>query len=618
MQRRRYLQYTFIFCAHLAIAMVAFIGFRLHPGNTVFYDIGDGMKNIFTLVSYVKEPLNEGLFKYNSFQYPFGDYIYYTDNDPILAMPLKWFSHHVYDITGYTVIILNLTVILNIALCGMLLFYVFRKLVDNELIALLLALILPWVNMQVFRIWAGHYAFSYSSFTVFAIVLFMLWHKYRGNGRKQLLVAGGMTFFSFITFLGQGYYLAIITIFLASCLFVYGIYNWRTSIGKRSIVISLIYSVAAFAITISIIALTDKYLPLRKEAANGYDWMAQKVRFMSLFSKYEFQHIGFPFYYGPPRIADPETAAYLGNVGVYALAVLLLMLVRKEWRTHIWQAQKQFFGDPLKGSLFLGSLIMLFISFGEHYSTGDNPGEGWHLTNFLNPLYYIHFFTKRVEQFRSLERFVWPFYFCFYIWIGYTLAYLIKQYGKTAAAIVAICIAFLGGAEVVDYVNATQRKCEYPNPFNSAALARVKPQHVNFGEFQAIIPIPYYFAGSEDYNYTINDESEWSKQNYQLSYMSGLPLMSCKMSRTPPVFNVVLMDMMTRDSLADALKQKLNDKPILVMVNRRRLADSNMYNVPDPGTPQADLYWKAMQFASRNQLNAIDSVGDVIYYSWKR
>ena len=604
-----------IFLLHIAIALIAFSGFWHHPGNTIFFDIGDGLKNIFTLVSYVKEPVHESLFRYHSFQYPFGDYIYYTDNDPLLAMPLKWFCHHIYDISAYSIILLNLTVILNIAVCGALVFSLFQRITGNRPISFLMALMLPWINMQVLRIWAGHYAFSYSSFTLIAIWLVVLWDKYKYSRRRQLLIACAMCAFSVLSFLAQGYYIAITTFYMASSLFIYGLYTVKWPIGRRAIITAIAYAIAAFACVLALVALTDSYLPLRREGANGYDWMMQKVRVTALFSAYDFQHFSFPFRYGAPHVADPESAAYLGNVGLYALLLLAALMLRTPWRRSVMQAQRTFFKDPLKGSLFLGSLVMLFISMGEHYYTGDAPGQGVHIINFMNPMYYIHFFTKRVEQFRSLERFIWPFYFCFYLWISYTLAFLIQQYGKNFKIAVTAAIVLLGGAEVADYIIATRQRCNNPNPFSEQALAKVKP-HIPLTEYQAILPIPYYFAGSEDYDYTLNDTHVWSRETYQLSYMTGLPLMACKMSRTPPVYNKMLMDMVTRDTLWNELKMKLTTQPVLVMVNRKISKDSTQYNVPDPGTPLAALYWQATQFAERNKLQPVDSVGDVVYYKW--
>ncbi|MES2702543.1 MAG: hypothetical protein V4649_07890 [Bacteroidota bacterium] len=618
MQRRSVYLYLSIFCVHIFIALVAFIGCRLQPCEVLFSSFGDGLKNIFTLITYVREPIGpEGIFKYNGFQYPFGDYVYYTDNNPLFALPFRWFCHNVYDLSAHSIVILYAIVILNIAVCGLLIFYIFRRLIKSDTISLLFAVMLPWINMQIFRIPAGHYAFSFSSFILIAIWLLMLWHKYRDNYSRQAVVACGMLLLSFIGFVAQGYYLAIITIFISAVLFMQGIYHFKSKAGKLTLVFSIVYAVVAFAGTIGFIALTDRYLPLRKEGAGGYDWMLQKVRFAALFSHYDFQHIAFPLVSGGPRIADPEAAAYLGNVGIYALAVLLvMMLVRKEWRRHILQSQKEFFSDPLKGSLLLGSVVMLLISFGEHYYTNDDHSKGLHVVNVLNPFYYVHMVTNRVEQFRSLERFVWPFFFCYYLWVGYTIAFVAAKYGRKVKVAILAAIVFLGGAEVYDYVNMLQKQCEHQNPFSERSTAGILPTHIDVRQYQAILPIPYYFAGSEVYDYTLNDKDSWSRHNYQLSWVSGLPLMSCKMSRTPPVYNIMLMNMVANDSLADELKAKLGSKPVLVAVNRKLIADSTQNCVPDTGTPQAEYYWKATQFALRNKLEVVDSAGDVLYYKW--
>jgi hypothetical protein len=609
--------YWLLLGIHIAIAMVAFIDFRLHPQRVLFSDYGDGLKNIYTLITYVKEPVSsQGIFKYGFFQHPFGDYLYYTDNDPLFALPFRWFCQHVYDVSAYAIIGLQLTVILNIILCGLLIFYIFRRLIENDLVAFLLAVFLPWVNLQLFRIPFGHFAFSYSSFILVPVWLVMLWHKHALDYRKRLFIALAMCLFSFIGFLAQGYYLAIITLFTASMLFFYGIYTARRASGRFTIAAAFIYAAAAVGMTLVVVGLTDKYLPLRKESANGYDWMAQKVRFTALYSHYDFQHVSFPLLGNKPRTIDPEAAAYLGNIALYAIvAFLLLSFISRTWREAVIRAQRDFFKDPLKGAIFLGSVVMLLISFGENYYTEEDHTKGLHIVNVLNPLFYIHMFTKRVEQFRSLERFAWPFFFCLYIWVGYTLAGILRAFkGRVRVAIVGVMI-FFGSAELYDYINMLQKHCANNNPFNKEELASVRP-HIATSQYQAILPIPYYFAGSEEYDMTLNDEDTWSRQNYQLAYVTGLPLMSCKMSRTPPMFNSMLMDMVVKDSLAPQLRQKLGSKPVLVVVNKRMIHDSALKSTPDNGSIQAKLYWAANQFADRNHLLAVDSVGDVVYYNW--
>lgn len=616
MKKKSFYIYLFLLSIHAVIALVAFQHFWLHPHDVLFSDIGDGLKNIFTLTTYVKEPItSDGLFKYNSFQYPFGDYVYYTDNTPLFSIPFRWICHHIYDLSAHTIVILYVIVILNILLSGLLIYYILRNLVGENTISFIMAVILPWANMQILRIWVGHYAFSFTSLILLAICLMVLWHQHRLNRKKQAGIGIVMCLLCFFAFLAQGYYLAILTSFLSGMLFFYGFYYRKEKTGKVSMFASVFVAIASVSLSLSVLSMTDGYLSLRPVNATGYDWMEQKVRISGLFSRYNFQQFYFPVSMGEVS-SESEKAGYLGNVGLFALFLLgIAMMANKHFRLFMIGVQKKIFNDPLKGSIFLGSLILLSISFGAHYYTADPHKNGFHLVNIFNPFFYIHLITKRVEQFRALERFIWPFFFSFNIWITYTIVAVYREYGKKVKLVILTGMLIFGGAELLDYIREMRHQTLKKNIFTNEYIENVSPKSIQFTRYQAILPIPFYSLGAENYDYNIIDNESWSNFTYRLAIKSRLPLMACKMSRTPLVYNLILMNFAAYDSLDNQLKAKLIDKPILVAVCKKLLNDMTGENIPREGNA-AKLYANSLQFASRNHLQAIDSAEGVVYYDW--
>ena len=609
-------RYLALFFIHVVIALVAFQHFWMHPNGVLFSEIGDGLKNVFTLVSYVNEPVSkDGIFKYNTFQYPFGDYVYYTDNTPLFSVPFRFICHHVYDLSAYTVQVLYSIVILNIILSGLLIYYILKRITGEQTISFIMAIVLPWANMQVLRIWAGHDAFSFTSLILLAIILMMQWHRHILMRRKQAYIGIAMCLLAFFSFLAQGYYLAIITGFLSGMLFFHGIYYRKQPAGKFSIAAAFVVAIIAVCLTMSVLGLTDGYLSLRPTNATGYDWMEQKVRFTSLFSHYNFQQLYFPVSRGVSS-TEAENAAYLGNIGLYALLVLgLLVAVSRSFRSFMINEQRRFFTDPLKGAVFLGGVLLFFISFGEHYYTEFPHDKGLHIVNILNPFLYLHQLTRQVEQFRSLERFIWPFFFTFNCWIAYTIAAVCREYGTRVKAGIIVAMLFLGGGEMLDFVREMRYKTQFRNVFSTEEINRVIPKHINFTNYQAILPIPYYSMGAENYDYIICDNDWWSNLTYRLALKSGLPLMASKMSRTPIEYNLILFNFVAYDSLDARLKVKLTQKPVLVAVSRKLLTDYTGTNIPREGSAEK-IYKASLQFASRNHLQAVDSLDDVIYYEW--
>ena len=609
--------YILIFILNSIIALIAFAPFFHHPGSILLSQWDDGLKNIFTLFTYVKEPVTaDGIMKYNSFCYPFGDYVFYTDNTPIFSVPFRWFCHHITDLSAYTIIIFQLLVIANIVVSGLLVFYIFRRILKENTFSFILAIVLPWTNVQVLRILRGHFNLSFTSLILLAFCLLLAWDKYKAQWQKQALVLAGMIVLTVAAFLAHPYYLPIITIFIAAALFIYGILCRKQPYGKTALISSVIYAAVAGGISVLILYANDKYLALRSVKANGYDWMEQKTRFTYLFSHYYFEKVYLPV----PGLAPDEVdkPGYLGNIGfISLLSLIILAIVNKNIRAKIMTVQKTFFKDPIKTALLFGSLIMLMISFGEVYYTATNHADGIKLVNVLNPFFYIHFITNRVEQFRFLERFMWPFYYGFYIWVMFTLAGLYRSAGQNTRKGIITAVLLLGGTEVFFFVKEINRQMVMENVLNRDYVKRFVPKNLDASQFQAILPIPYYFTGAEDsiYDYNIDGDPDWVSVTYSLCAATQLPLMSSSMSRTPRIFPVMLMGFVANDTLDGRLASRLNDKPILVAVNKTLVNNPTARGVP-VNKLDAALYWKANQFTTRNHLQPFDSIDNIVFYKW--
>ncbi len=159
-------------------------------------------------------------------------------------------------------------------------------------------------------------------------------------------------------------------------------------------------------------------------------------------------------------------------------------------------------------------------------------------------------------------------------------------------------------------------KTQYKNIFSAENLQSAGPKNISYQRYQAILPIPFYSVGAEDYNYKMDDDEAWSNFTYRLAWKSNLPLMASKMSRTPLEHNLMLMNMVAYDRMDVRLKDKLTNKPILVAVCQKLLTDNSGKNIPLTGEG-ARIYAAALHFAERNHLPAIDSADGVTYYEWQ-
>jgi len=614
MKNRRYL-YLVILAIHILISLVAFKDFRIDPANFSFSNAGDGLKNTFTLISYVKEPVGkEGIFKYNAMNYPFGEYVFYTDNTPLFAVCFKWFCLHVYDLSGYTFEIFQATLVLGILLSGLLCFYIFRRLLRDDRFAFLLAIFLPWINMQVMRIWRGHFNLSYSFLILLAIAFSIMWYEKRVQPRKRIWVLAASVMLGYCAFFIHGYYLPIIAGFQAAVLFSYGLYNRKTKDGRQSLVASVVLPAITVALTLVTLLAFDKFYAFRKDHDGGYGWDDLKVHFGALVTSHDFYSIPFPLR-SMKWNSDPETLAFLGNCGLFAVLFMLVLIVfRKTERARFKAIQKDFFRDPLKASLFWAGLMMFSISIGEiYYTDGLN---GFKIYNLFNPFLYLHWVTDRVQQFRCLGRFAWPFFFSFYIWAIDALIGMTKQYSVRQKWAVVVVFTFLGGVEIKDYVDKFQSVRE-DNLLSKKFAPDFKPLKLDYSKYQAFVPVPFYMVGSEVRDLVIDDDEATSLFSYQFQMYSRLPIMACKLSRTAPEQSHMLLTLLANDSLLPEMKSKLQRKPILICYDKMSAPDTTLSTVPGMDRPVArDYYRKIIRFPQRNNLNAIDSFGNIVFYEW--
>lgn len=695
----KWLSFGTLFFLHLAIALFAFTKHFTHPLDTIFTGWGDGLKNNFTLFSFVKSPIGKGgVFKYNVMDYPFGDYVFSTDNTPLFSVPFRWFCHHVYDLSDYTLAIFNFIMIANIILCGLLVYLVFKKLLKSPRLAWLLALILPWTNFQLARLFRGHYNLSLTSLCVFALLLFLLWKKYEQHQRKRLFLLAGMIIFSYFTFLIHGYYIVIIPVFISCMLLSFGIYKiiQKQKGGLYNLLAAITLMTVTAILAYATMLFADQYYHLRASFANGYDWMEQKTNFSLLFTHYSFQHFYFPIW-STKNPNDIELMCYLGNIGLYTMAILFtISLFSQRFRRLLWTIQKEFFSDPLKGSIFFAGLVLLSMSFGERYYPLLQPLgfglpfsinesqyfiEGFyillfsiailitlilflrqkekihfptlkqrsrrektkrallfylssailifimfghynigHWVNMTNPLWVAHKFTRLVEQFRSLVRFAWPFYWTFYVWIGFTLSALYIRMTKSGKLLMILIILLVGGTETIDFVRYIKHSANSEKVIAQKDLKQFNKLSIDWSSYQAILPVPYFLVGCEidNYNYTIDDIADVSELSYQLSTYSHLPLMAGKLSRTTYKYNKLLLEVIINDKLPAEVEKALNHKPILLFENRKFINDSTLNIIPQKETkPYAnEAFWKSQSLIQRHHLKPIDSLDDIYFYKW--
>ncbi|MDQ2795527.1 MAG: hypothetical protein M3Y12_16180, partial [Bacteroidota bacterium] len=390
-----------VMAALAGVLAVLFGAVFWHPGRYLFSSVEDGIKNYYTALWYAQHDTG---WRFTGMNYPFGEHVVFTDDQPLLAFGLAWLHRHGVALNGVAVI--NSAMLLAQVLSGPPLLALLRRCRLPAWYAGLVTVLIVLLAPQLDRL-LGHYALAY------ACVVPMLWYLAVRATESRRPLAWYAAYAAATLFFGglHPYYLPISALLLLAL----GAVSWwqqpgRVVPGRASWAARLRYwlpLVLAVAVPIGIfqgaLALTDPYAADRP--ATPYGFFAYSSSVWSVFFPVEQPVRGWwqAIFHTP----DPEWEgqAYVGFAGLLVtLATLWRLggyLRTRRWARLRWPALP----PVLRTSLWAGFLILLF-AMGWPFRWGL---EG--LIPYLGP----------IKQFRSIGRFAWIFYYFYSVYAAYAL-----------------------------------------------------------------------------------------------------------------------------------------------------------------------------------------------------
>jgi hypothetical protein len=500
--------------------------------------------------------------------YPYGDFIFYTDRTPLIAWSVKIFSHYIIDITPISLVVYNIFILSSIPLTAILLFRILSMVVTIPWIVWLGALCLPWFNPQTVRLNTGDINLSMSVIIVCGIYLIILMYK-QVRTIKFYFLLSLLILLTVSSCFVHVYYLAILGTFAGSFFSIWGlneIYHRRPFL--KIWISGFAYLIISFGLCLTIFRTTDSFYSIRNKIAEGYGWINWKLNFSSLFSEYDFLHIPFLFHSNTPL--PDGNSNYLGSFTLYTIVILLLLAIfRSQYAVNLKRLILKNINGNLLMFLLISSLILLSISLGEEYILNTNIK----FVNLFNPFKYLHRFTQMVTQFRALNRFAWTFFWTLNFFSFIILAHFIITYKETSLRIVAfILVAFLlldAGDALLFSRNFHKKQVtnhyQYGTIYNDMKSLSAQ---IDAGKYQAILAIPYFCVGTEDYTITLDPNDDFARNIYCISLITHLPLMNSSLGRTPSIFTENIFSAFLNSHANSELKKQMNDKPILVVYNK--------------------------------------------------
>lgn len=479
-------------------------------GNTFFAADGDGLKDYYNSIYYIK--YDDGCFHSGAMNYPYGENIFYTGNQPTISLALKFINNNFFELSPTTIIaVFNLAMLFSLVLGAIFLYLLLVHFKLPAWYSVLVALGLTFLSPQLARM-PGHFSLSY----VFVIpAIFYLVAKFHDKHNYWIsLIIGIFVVWAFGT---HAYMLA----FLLATIGIYWLFLiifHRESLKLKSGLINFSLQIVFPLFVIALVSvLTDQI-----DDRTSYP-------------------IGFLYYKGTPEgvflpIEKPygrflskiinlnyfqwESISYIGLVGVIGFlmtfGLFVVLFFKRKYSSIISPS-----GNPILDLFFWFSILMLIFSFGIPFIIGELK----YLINYIGP----------IKQFRAIARFSWMFFYIINIFVFYKI-FMLKKTIISRYLFVLILIVSLSFLYYDSYTNVRlwssfvnnkiPRLSDWDNKLEENSWVDL----VDASKYQAVIPLPYFHVGSEVI--WRSTHCGIARHSYLVSLKTGIPNMGVMLSRT--------------------------------------------------------------------------------------
>jgi hypothetical protein len=508
------------------------------PACYLFEDGGDGLKNYYTLDYYVKH--DQG-WHFSGMNYPYGENIIYTDNQPLLAMCLQWIDRHIVDMDPHVIGTLNMLLLISIYLAVLFTYLLLRRWMIGRWWALGAALFITFLSPQLWRL-QGHYGLGYVFFL--PLLLLLLDKLIRDTSKKWLWgIATGLLIIAMS--LTHMYFLLLSAVILFTMLVFWWWFNRKDKPAVKRMVPALLGIIILPGLFL--VGLRKWTDPIQDRPTEPWGIDSHTITFETTF---------FPFI--PPldktwsALLDrerpiTERMAYVGMIGLLMLPAIVFFLFRKRddepLNTHI--------------KIFLwAGIISWCMAAGVFYQNGFK---------------FLWEAVPVLKQFRGLGRFGIPFYYLYLLVCSYIAWHMYRRMRERELGAIG---AYLLGAMMLvwgfeSWLNI--RAVSAPVFRVNKWLAHTKDDYVPLlsaagytpDAFQAILQLPLVAIGNEMMGVT---RGFWTlREGIHASTETGLPLIDYAMSRTSVSQGMDIVELISTPYAKKRRAEKFNDKPILLL-----------------------------------------------------
>ncbi len=520
----------------------------LEPNAYLFSTEGDGIKNYFTYVSHIKN--NSSLSNFEGINYPYGENILYTDGHPLFIALFKPLHAVFPSLANYSIGILNFLMLISLYVGGIFLLKVFKLLKIEAWPASLMTFGILLLAPQIFR-FNGHLSLSYACFL--PISIYLLLQVYLSGYRKKFIVylLFNITFWLFV----HAYLGAILISLLIAFELVQYAFKEKVALNKRLLI--LIPILLPILLFYTIRGITDFH---SSRSTNPYGFFEYYADFDTVLLP---NHPPFKFLVDqllPSFTQTWEGWAYVGLSSILLAGIYLLIFLKKHplLKTEAFSNASATF----LRKLMLAGFVVLLFSLGFPFRLG--------LESLLD-----HF--SILKQFRSIGRFAWVFYFSITITAAYFLyfigASIRSKFLKIGLYLFFPLLMIVESFAYHQEVGFQMRQS--PNYFNPSQLSEELTtafKSIEKDKHQALIPLPFYCIGSE--NYERDGNSFIYKHSMLSSYHLNLPILGNHLSRSSLQEGKNMMQLLAPIFYNKQIKNDIHSKkPFLIIKEKEALRE---------------------------------------------
>lgn len=533
----------------LLTLLVLFIGWfyggiLLAPNSYLLSSNGDGIKNYFTYATQINQS------EWTSTQamnYPYGENFLYLDCQPALTVGIKGLSSIFPFIGNYTIGIINWILICSIGISAWFLYLLFHRFGVKPIYAVLGAFSIALLAPQLSRM-VGHLALGYSFFIPLTWYAYVRYQESRVKWKWLVFLAMNTFFWFFIhAYLGM-----ILTTFLWALFASEWILD-KSKRTRRQLLSFFIYGVVPFLIFWFYAKGTDTHYG---RTTNPYGFIESTSNAVSVFLPG----------YGPVRSwlganmelkQTWEGMAYIGVGCMVAFIVLLILVVqiriKNKFKGRITIHEKHLWACILAG------VCVLLIAFGYPFKWREG---------LLNKF-------EIIKNFRGIGRFSWVFYYTFTVSV-FTLLIKYLEWRKETVlnTVLVLFIPLITCLEALPMHQLTAKDLEKTANYFDLDKApeswKQALKEVKASDYQAIIPLPYYHIGSENFGKEGTDNSY--NYSFFLAFHTKLPLMATYATRTSIWEAKSSMQLFAPNFYPKVIRKYIQDKrPFLVVYTKEPL-----------------------------------------------